>query len=295
MTSIEVAYDTPMQLGECPLWHPEESALYWVDISAMQVHRLQPADGSNSMWQLDSEPGCIGRCAGGGLLVAMRSGLAHLHTISSKLTHIADAPYDTSTSRFNDGRCDAAGRFWAGTIYEPRDRAGAQLYMIEHGIVRAAGNAVTVSNGLGFSGDNRTLYHSDTTAHRISCYDFELASGKISNGRVLKQFMMDKSAADYGGRPDGAAVDSEDAYWCAMYEGGRLLRLSASGEVLEELTLPVRCPTMMAFGGDDLRTLYITSVREKRSTAELEKFPWSGCVLAVRVSVAGRIEPAYRP
>ncbi len=293
MTKIEVAYDVPMQLGECPLWHAAESALYWIDISAMQVHRLYPADGSHTMWQLDTEPGCIGRHANGGLIIAMRSGVAHLDSISGKLTHIADAPYDKKTSRFNDGRCDATGRFWAGTIYEPRDHAGAQLYAVEHGIVRAAGNPVTVSNGLGLSGDNRTLYHSDTTAHRISCYDFELASGTISNGRVFKQFDMDKNVANYGGRPDGATVDSEDAYWCAMYDGGRLLRLSPTGDVLQEVALPVRCPTMMAFGGDDLCTLYITSVREKRSAAELEMLPWSGCLLSMRVDVPGRIEPAY--
>src|SRR5450830_930100 len=135
MTQIEVAYDIPMQLGECPLWHPEESALYWVDISAMQVHRLRPADSSHNMWQLDAEPGCIGRSADGGLIVAMRSGVVHLDTINGKLSRIADAPYDTTTTRFNDGRCDAAGRFWAGTIYEPRDHAGAQLYVVEHGVV----------------------------------------------------------------------------------------------------------------------------------------------------------------
>lgn len=293
MNQIEVAYDQPMQLGECPLWHAEEAALYWVDISAMQVHRLRPADGRHAMWQLNAEPGCIGRHANGGLIVAMRTGLAHLNTDNGKLSHIADAPYDTATARFNDGRCDAAGRFWTGTIYEPRDHAGAQLYAVEKGVVRAAGNPVTVSNGLGFSGDSRTLYHSDTTAHRICSYEFDLATGKIGKGRVLKQFAMDKSAADYGGRPDGAAVDSEDAYWCAMYEGGRLLRLSPAGEVLQEVILPARCPTMMAFGGEDLRTLYITTVREKRGAAELERYPLSGCILSLRVDVPGRIEPAY--
>jgi sugar lactone lactonase YvrE len=293
MNQIEIAFDQPMQLGECPLWHAGEAALYWVDISAMQVHRLRPTDGVHAMWQLPAEPGCIGRHAGGGLVVAMRTGVVHLNTDNGELTHIADAPYNTATARFNDGRCDAAGRFWAGTIYEPRDHAGAQLYAVEKGRVRPAGNPVTVSNGLGFSGDSRTLYHSDTTAHRICSYEFDLASGNIGAGRVLKQFAMDKSALDYGGRPDGAAVDSEDAYWCAMYEGGRLLRLSPAGEVLQEVILPVRCPTMMAFGGADLRTLYITSVSEKRSAAELEKYPASGCILSLRVEVPGKIEPAY--
>ncbi|MFC5476549.1 SMP-30/gluconolactonase/LRE family protein [Paraherbaspirillum soli] len=293
MDQIQVAFDVPMQLGECPLWHSVEAALYWVDISAMQVHRLRPSDGAHAMWQLPAEPGCIGRHAAGGLIVAMRTGMVHLNTVSGELSAIADAPYDIASTRFNDGRCDAAGRFWAGTIYEPRDQPLGRLYTVEQNVVREAGNPVTVSNGLGFSGDGRTLYHSDTTAHRISTYEFDLATGKIGAGRVLKQFSMDKSDPNYGGRPDGAAVDSEDAYWCAMYEGGRILRLAPSGEILREIILPVRCPTMIAFGGPDLRTLYITTVREKRAPIELEKYPLSGCILSLRVEVPGRIEPAY--
>jgi sugar lactone lactonase YvrE len=194
--------------------------------------------------------------------------------------------------RFNDGRCDAAGRLWAGSLYEPRDQALGSLFCIERGTIRDAGNQVTVSNGLAFSGDYRTLYHADTTAHRIMAYDFDLSSARIGAGRLFREFSKDKSR-DYGGRPDGAAVDSEDAYWCAMYEGGRLLRLSRSGEVLREIPLPVRCPTMIAFGGHDLRTLYITSARHKRPDSELAQYPLSGCVLALRVDVPGRVEPPY--
>lgn len=293
MNQLQVAFDIPMQLGECPLWHSEEAALYWIDISAMQVHRLRPENQQHTMWQLPTEPGCIGRHADGGLIVAMRSGMFYLDTVNGELTMIAAAPYDTSTTRFNDGRCDAAGRFWAGTIYEPRDQALGQLYVIEHGVLRDMGNHVTVSNGLAFSADGQTLFHADTTAHKISTYTFELATGAIGSGQVFKQFSINKTAIDYGGRPDGAAIDSEGAYWCAMYEGGRVLRLSPSGELLREILLPVRCPTMVAFGGTDLRTLYITSVSEKRSEVELAMYPLSGCVFSLRIDVAGCIEPVY--
>lgn len=208
------------------------------------------------------------------------------------LTPIADAPYDPSTTRFNDGRCDAAGRLWTGTLYEPRDQPLGSLYCVERGIVRDAAKPVTVSNGVAFSPDHRTLYHADTTAHRITAYEFDLARGKIGAGRLFKQFSADRNR-DYGGRPDGAAVDSEGAYWCAMYEGGRLLRLSPKGEVLREIGLPVRCPTMLAFGGDDLQTLYVTTVRHKRSEAELAQYPLSGCVLQMRVDIPGCVEPPY--
>jgi sugar lactone lactonase YvrE len=294
MDAPQVLCDTPMQVGECPLWHPDEAVLYWIDIEGRAVHRHDPVRDAHRSWTLPSEPGCIARSANGGLLVAMRSGIVLLDTSSGSLTTIADAPYDVTKMRFNDGRCDAAGRLWAGTLYEPRDQALGSLFCIERGAIRDAGNRVTVSNGLAFSVDYRTLYHADTTAHRIMAYDFDLPNARIGAGRLFKQFSEDKSH-NYGGRPDGAAVDSENAYWCAMYEGGRLLRLSPSGEVLREIQLPVRCPTMIAFGGDDLRTLYITTVRHKRSDAELAQFPLSGCVLALRVDVPGRVEPAYIP
>lgn len=294
MDDIQVLFDTRMQLGECPLWHPDEEALYWIDIAGLAVHRYHPSSGAHASWPLPSEPGCIARSANGGLLVAMRSGLAMLDADSGSLTQVAAAPYDTTKIRFNDGRCDAAGRLWVGTLYDPRDRAGGSLYCVERGAVRDAGKPVTVSNGVAFSPDNRTLYHADTTAHRITCYDFDVATGHIGNERLFKQFSTDRSH-QYGGRPDGAAVDSDGAYWCAMFEGGRVLRLSPSGEILREIALPVRCPTMVAFGGADLRTLYITSARHNRSATELSKHPLSGCVLMLQVDVPGRAEPAYIP
>jgi sugar lactone lactonase YvrE len=289
---IRPLFDTPMLLGESPVWHPEEAALYWIDIAGRAVHRFFPDTRAHEEWPLPSEPGCLARSANGEMIVAMRSGVAMLNTTTGSLTPLLDAPYDVTCMRFNDGRCDAAGRLWAGTLYEPRDRPGASLFCIEHGTIRDAGNPVTVSNGVAFSTDNRTLYHADTTAHRIMAYEFDVTTGAIGDGRVFQQFSTDKSQ-NYGGRPDGAAVDSENAYWCAMYEGGRILRLSPSGEVLREIVLPVRCPTMIAFGGHDLRTLYVTTARHNRSAAELQQYPFSGCVLTLQVDVPGRIEPAY--
>jgi len=152
---------------------------------------------------------------------------------------------------------------------------------------------VTVSNGLAFSPDNKTLYHADTTAHRISSYEFDLENAKLGKGRCFRQFSAEKGI-EYNGRPDGAAVDSEGAYWCAMYEGSRLLRISPSGDVLDEIPLPVRCPTMPCFGGEDLRTLYLTSARQNRRADELAPHPLSGFLLSLRVPVAGRRGSLYR-
>lgn len=293
MEQIRTAFAMPMQLGECPLWHPQEAALYWIDIDGRAVHRLDPASGAHRAWDMPSEPGCIAWVAGNRLLVALRTGLAMLDTASGALSPVAPAPYDTGLQRFNDGRCDSAGRLWVGTIHEPRDAPLAALYCIEHGAIRDSGKRATVSNGLAFSPDGKTLYHADTTAHRITAYDYDNACGTLGQGRALRQFSTDRAAPDYGGRPDGAAVDSEGAYWCAMFEGGRVLRLSPAGEILREIHLPVRCPTMVAFGGRDLRTLYITSARHKRPADELARYPASGCVLTLEADVPGLPEPAY--
>lgn len=293
-SNFNVLFDTPMLLGESPLWHPDEAALYWIDIADKAVHRFHPGSGAHCIWTVPSEPGCIARCIDGGLIVAMRSGIAMLDTISGAITWVADPPYDPSAIRFNDGRCDAAGRLWVGTLCDARDRPSGALYCVERGVIRYVGNPVTVSNGLAFSAENHTLYHADTTAHRIMAYDFDLEHAQLNNSRLFQQFSTERSV-NYGGRPDGAAVDSEDTYWCAMYEGARLLRLSPAGELLQEIALPVRCPTMVAFGGDDLRTLYITTARNGRSDTEVQQHPLSGYVLSLRVDAPGRIEPPYIP
>lgn len=293
---IQVAFAQPMAVGECPLWHHGEQALYWVDIDGFTVHRLDPASGAHKEWRMESEPSALGIRAGGGLVVALRKGFAHLDTSDGAVTPIAPAPYDTSKFRFNDGCVDPAGRFWAGTMYEPRDQQAAELFVLEHGRVRTAwSGGMTNSNGLAFSPDGKRMYHADTAAHRVDVYDFDASTGTVSNKRCFQQFAADKAAPDYGGRPDGAAVDSDGNYWCAMFEGARVLCFAPDGKQLREVKLPARCPTMVAFGGADLKTLYITSAGTKRPAEERAQYPRSGCVLSLRLDIPGRPEPAYLP
>jgi sugar lactone lactonase YvrE len=288
-----VACDAVMTVGEGPLWAPEEKALYWVDIEGKAVHRLCSSSGRHEQWAMPAEPSALARSASGGLVVALRSGFAHLDTDTGAITPLLAAPYDQAITRFNDGKVDAAGRFWVGTIYEPRDKPAAEMYVLERGALRKAwSGGMTNSNGLGFSPDGATMFHADTATHRVRAFDFDVKAGAVSNEREVRRFDDNKSSPSYGGRPDGAAVDSEGNYWVAMFEGGRIVKLSPSGEQLDEIRLPVRCPTMVAFGGADLRTLYITSA-SKRPAEELADMPLSGKLLSVRVPVAGRIEPAY--
>ena len=286
ITALPVA---PSLLGESPLWHPDEQRLYWCDIPARQLNRWDPASGRHDEWHLDSEPACCAALLDGGLLLAMRDGLWRFDTARAERTRLAPPPYDPAAQRFNDGKPDAQGRFWVGTLDDARAPRAA-LYRYQRGRLDRMAEGITTSNGLAFSPDGRTLYWADTKAHLVQAFDVDGQDGSLSRRRVFRQFpprAEGQALADYGGRPDGAAVDVEGAYWVAMYEGQRLLRLAPDGALLAELPLPVRCPTMPCFGGHDLRTLYVTTARHGRPPEELAAQPLAGCVLQLRVAVPG--------
>jgi sugar lactone lactonase YvrE len=295
----------PDGLSESPFWHPQEQRLYWVDIPGRRIGRVSVSGGlslqdplqvgSVEYWPLTQEPGCIAPVQGGGLVMALRDGVYLAREWGGDLQQLAAAPYDTTRLRFNDGKCDPQGRLWAGSMYEPRDQALGVLYALRGKQLTAEAHGATTANGLAWSPDGRTLYWSDTASHRVRAWDFDPVSGSLSNERLFHQFPVkpagwtwgDPAAPSYGGRPDGAAVDAEGCYWSAQYEGKRLVRLSPAGDVLAVLETPVQCPTMPCFGGDDLKTLFVTSSRQGRSAAELALYPQSGCIFATRVAVAG--------
>ena len=286
ITPLPVA---PSLLGESPLWHPDEQVLYWCDIPGKRLNRFNVQTGAASHWDFDCEPACVAPLLGGGLLLAMRDGIFAFDTRSGERELLAAAPYDTATERFNDGKADAQGRFWVGTIDEQRQPRAA-LYCLNRGRLSKVADGITTSNGLAFSPNGRTLHWADTRAHAVYAFDLDPVSGAVSRRRTLVQFLPraeGQSLDSYAGRPDGAAMDTQGHYWIAMFEGQSLLCLGADGRLLQTLHLPVRCPTMPCFGGADLRTLYITSSREGRSAQELLDQPLAGCVLSLRVAVPG--------
>jgi sugar lactone lactonase YvrE len=287
---IRLAVASASLLGESPFWHPHERALYYCDILGRRLQRFDPANGELRHWELDCEPGSCAPCLDGTLLLAMRDGLWRFDPASGSRAQIARPPYDPARERFNDGKCDPQGRFWVGTIYEPRDAARATLHCLAGGRLERKAGGATVANGLAWSPNGRTMYWTDTKAHTVYAFDFEPATGEISRQRVFASFAPRQEGQppeSYGGRPDGAAVDAEGCYWVAMFEGQRLLRLAPTGEVLREVRLPVRCATMPCFGGADLKTVYVTTARQNRPAAELAAQPWAGCVLAFEVDVPG--------
>jgi len=280
----------PSLLGESPMWHPAEQVLYWCDILGHKLNRFDPASSSSHrQWAFDTDVACCAPLQDGGLLLALRSGIVRFDPTTGESTRLAEAPYDRAHERFNDGKADPQGRLWVGTIHEAREPRAA-LYRFANGRLDRMASDVTVSNGLAWSPDARTMYWADTKTHRVDVLDFDVADGSLSNRRPFAQFPIktpDQALDSYGGRPDGAAVDAEGGYWAAMFEGARLLRFAPDGSVTREIKLPVRCPTMPCFGGRDLKTLYITTSREKRPADELAREPLAGCVLQSHVEVPG--------
>lgn len=280
---------THCQLGESPFWHPQQQVLYWCDIAAHRLHRLDPVSGASRHWQFGTDLACCAPMLSGELVLGMRDGLWRFDPDTEQRTRLASPPFDPARQRFNDGKCDPQGRFWVGTV-DDRRQPDAALYRWAGGRLDRMVGGITTSNGLGWSRDGGTMYWSDTRAHMIHAFDFEPVDGSLSRQRVFAHFeprRPDQSLDSYGGRPDGAAVDAEGCYWVAMYEGSRLLRLAPDGSMLRVVPLPVRCPTMPCFGGADLRTLYVTTARDGRPADELAAQPLAGCVLALPVEVPG--------
>lgn len=279
--------------------------LYWVDISGKLILRANVYMGTVESWPMPSEPGCMAPASRGGLVIALRDGVYRAQTWGGPLDLLAPLPYDPAYHRTNDGKCDALGRFWVGTLDETRTEGNAALYCVDarSGIAQVqcvldpAQQPASTANGLAFSPDNRTLYWTDTPTHTIWSWDYDLQANTLSNRTVFATVRprvegwqndpLDPDNGKYRGRPDGAAVDAQGNYWVAMFEGRRVCQFAPDGSVLAEIPVPLQCPTMVCFGGEDLRTLYLTSASHHRSTAELATFTLSGAVLSMRVEVPG--------
>jgi sugar lactone lactonase YvrE len=285
-TPFNCVCDAKASLGECPVWSVDEQILYWIDIHAPALHRFDPASGADIALPMPESIGCFALRAGGGFVIALRGGIWLADPSGALVRKIAVAPYDPAHHRFNDGRCDREGRFFAGSMNEKRDASTAALYRLDgDGSLTEVLADMTISNGLAWSPDSRTMYHADTQTHAIRAYDYDTGSATPRNPRIFAAWSGETD------RPDGGAVDSEGNYWTAFFRGGKVLKLSPRGQVLAEYATPAMCPTMCAFGGPDLATLYVTTARNMRDPDELARLPQSGGVFAMRVEVPGLPEP----
>ena len=280
---LELILDAGCQLGESPVWCPQRELLLFVDISGRRLLKFNPASGALESSAIEEDIGCVAPSKGGGFVAGLRSGIWLLNEKGEKQRMLAANPEDSQVSRFNDGRVDGAGRFLAGTLDE-RKASRAALYRYDRrGLVRLT-DGLTTSNGLAFSPDGRTLYHSDTPRFTVYRYDYDASSGTAENRRVFVEL---KPTASDRGRPDGAAVDAQGCYWTALYEGGRVQRYDPEGRLMSEHTVPVRNPTMPAFGGLGLKTLFVTTARDATGSG--------GGLYAAEVDVPGLATFVFDP
>ena len=282
---VEVLVKGRYLVGECPIWRAAENALYWVDIFGHAIHRLDLSSGRASEWPMPEDIGCFGLYANGDMLVALRSGIHRYDPSSRQLSLLAAADYDTATRRFNDGRCDARGRFWVGTMYEPRNASLGSLYCFDpaKGLSIKLPDSVIVANGMAFSPDERSFYISDSTAHKVWVHDFDPDTGNLSNRRLIIE------ATEAMGRPDGAAIDSDGGYWSAMI--GKVVRFAPDGRLDRVIEVPARRVTMCAFGGAAMNQMFITTACSGYTDEDFKRDPLAGSIFVCRPGVTGIPEP----
>jgi sugar lactone lactonase YvrE len=245
--SVERGVDSRDRLGECPLWDERSRSLWWVDIHAPAIKRF---DGrSTTVTPLPQYVGSIALRESGGLLAALQSGLYFFQDREIRFFCEAEKP---ANHRFNDGRCDPAGRFWVGTLKDPEFTPSGSLYCFApDGCSRAWRHGIAVPNSLAWSPDGRTMYFADSPRHKIWAFDYDAAAGAMSNERLF--------AAPHPGFPDGSCVDAEGCLWNAEYGAARVVRYRPDGEIDRVIDVPPKEPTCCCFGGAQLDTLYITS------------------------------------
>lgn len=287
---VRCLLDARARLGECPRWDEKTGILYWVDIKSCALHRFDPVAGTDRLRSFDEEIGCFALDRNGGFVAGMRSGFVRCDSFDGPVRAIGDPETDKPDNRFNDGRCDPAGRFIAGTMNEAKTAADGTLYcldwradLVARRITPIAGDALTM-NGLAFSPDGSRMYYSDTPNHVVYMLDYDVDSGVASNKRVFHRFPPGN------GRPDGASVDAEGYYWSALYAGGRVVRISPDGRIVAEVRIPARHCTMIAFGDEDLQTAYVTTARDDMTVPALREYPQAGGIFAFRVTTPGLSE-----
>jgi len=279
--TLEPLTDTRAILGEGPVWHNDQ--LIWVDIEGRKVFIHDPETKQDHAIQLRERVGCVRPCAGDDRLVCgLQSGLAFLDLKSGGLTAISDPEADLPT-RFNDGNCDPLGRFWAGTMDMDEKEAIGSLYMLDSSqkVTRQWQN-VTVSNGLAWDPDGVTLYYNDSPTREVAAFDYDAATGTITNRRVAVPI------PDGEGFPDGMTIDREGMLWIALWQGWGVVRYNPrTGERLQKIELPVEKVTSCMFGGANLDDLYITTAQIHLSDEAHAQQPFAGGLFKVNPGVCG--------
>jgi sugar lactone lactonase YvrE len=284
--AVELVLDARADLGEGPRWDSARQRLLWVDIMRGRVHAFTPSTGACRNVAVHQPVGALASCRDGSLVLAVAGGFARLDLDSQRFEMQAAVEEDRPQNRMNDGACDGAGRFWAGTMALDEQPGAGALYRLDPDLtVHTMLTGVSISNGLDWSLDGRRMYYVDSPTRRIDVFDFDLATGSITNRRPFVEVPAD------AGVPDGLTVDAAGFVWLALWGGAALRRYAPDGTLDRVVPLPVTHPTSCAFGGAALDELYVTSARRPLTAEEKARQPQAGGVFRVRPGVVGR--PAH--
>ena len=274
-------------LGESPLWDEQAQCLYWLDIRRPALRRLNPGSGLVDSWPLPDLAGSIALTDDHRLLVALPQQIALFNPVTGTMTPFVEPPPQPDGHRFNDGRCDAQGRFWVGTMHNVTRAPEGVLYRLEgNGPMVPVRTGISIPNSLAFSPDGRTMYFADSLRYAIFAHDYDLTTGRMGAERLF-------AASEPPAFADGSAVDAEGFLWNAQFNGGQLVRYAPDGRIDRVIPLPVRRPTCCAFGGPDLDLLYITTASQNMSEADMQAEPLAGALLVIKVGVRGLPEPRF--
>ncbi|YAF97411.1 MAG: SMP-30/gluconolactonase/LRE family protein [Nodularia sp. CChRGM 3473] len=268
------------RLGEGPIWDATENLLYWVDIYNHRVHQFNPATGKDEFFDVGDVVSAIAQAGDNRLIMALRHQLAFLNTQTGEVTPMIEIEADLPDNRLNDGKCDPQGRFWFGSMSSEKPQASLYRYDPD-GSLHVMEKGLTISNGLGWSPDQKTFYLTDSPQQKIYAYDFDSGTGNISNRRTVVNLTNESF------NPDGLTIDSEGCIWSAMWNGWCVIRFSPTGEEISRLQMLVPLVTSCNFGGEDLQTLYITTASVGLQQAEIDKIYYSGDLFAFKTEVTG--------
>lgn len=286
---IERVVDNRDQLGETPLWCDRTEKLWWIDIEKPKIQSYHPASGMHKVYpQEASFVGSIALRENGGLIAALDNSLNYFDPETAKIEKFLQVQPEDGVTRLNDGRCDAAGRLWIGTMdNELFTRPLGSLYRIDPpNSSKSILSDIKVSNSMAFSLDGKKFYFSDTRRFILWVFDYDLAEGVLSNRKVFAEYQEPA-------RPDGACVDADGCLWNAVYMGSRIIRYTPDGKIDRETELPVSLPTCVTFGGRDLDTLFITTATKTLTPEMLKREPLAGALLAIRPGVRGLPEARF--
>ena len=278
--------NTPVAiLGEGSIWHPTEDVLYWIDISGEKLFRYDPQKGENKTLEMGSMIGTVVPSFGKySVVVALETGIFGI-TVDGEKELLSEYPQnELSNNRFNDGKCDPAGRFWIGTMSKDEIKGAGNLYSFNGKKLKIKQPNVTISNGIVWSTDAKTMYYIDTPEMAVFVYDFNNETGNISNRRIA--FSIPESL----GYPDGMTIDEDDMVWIAMWNGAAVLRFNPNtGKIIEKIDVPALNVTSCAFGGNSRQTLYITTAKQGITNKQFEQYPLSGSLFVVECDVKGTV------